>query len=124
MKKVITWNNNPVEIDTEDRLVLIDDHGYLTALLYMPGLPTTVMINLTGPHPVWSWNGNKVAPTISPSILTQLPWGPERKTICNHVFIRGGRIQYLSDCTHEYAGITMDLPRLCDWLEDLRLWAE
>ena len=124
MKKVITWNNIPVEVDTEDRLAVINDQGYETALLYIPGLPMPVQINLTGPHPVWSWDGNKAAPTIAPSILTQLHWGPERKIIRNHVFVRSGQIQYLGDCTHEYAGTTMDLPRLCEWPEDLRLWEE
>lgn len=90
--------------------------------LYMPGLPMHVQINLTGPHPVWSWNGDKRCPTFSPSILTRIPWGLERREIVNHVFIREGWISHLSDCTHEYAGKGMELPRLEDWPEDLRLW--
>ena len=124
MKQTIFWNNHPVEIDTEDRMILIDEQGYKTALFYMPGLPMHVQINLTGPHPVWGWNGDKQLPTFSPSILTRLPWGPERREIINHVFIRDGIISYLSDCTHEYAGQKMELPKLEDWPEDLRLWEE
>lgn len=31
------------------------------------------------------------------------------KSVC-HSFVRDGQIQYLGDCTHEYAGKTVDLP--------------
>ena len=34
-----------------------------------------------------------------------------KQTIC-HVFIKEGKIEYLSDCTHSLAGTTIDLP---DW---------
>ena len=124
MKHTIYWNNRPVELDTEDRMVLIEACGQKSALLYMPGLPVHVQINLSGPHPVWGWNGDMQHPTFSPSILTRLPWGPERREIVNHVFIRDGWISYLSDCTHQYAGKGMELPRLEEWPEDLRLWEE
>ena len=124
MKQTIYWNNQPVEIDTEDRMILLDEQGYKTALFYMPGLPMHVQINLTGPHPVWGWNGDRQQPTFSPSILTRIPYGPERREIVNHVFVRDGRISYLSDCTHEFAGSNQDLPQLKDWPKDLRLWEE
>ena len=124
MKQIIYWNDRSVELDTEDRMILIEDNGQKSALLYMPGLPMHVQINLTGPHPVWGWNGNTQHPTFSPSILTRIPWGPERKEIVNHVFIRDGLISYLSDCTHEFAGKGMALPTLEEWPEEFRLWDE
>lgn len=124
MKHIIQWNGHPVEVDTNDRMILLPEQGQDAALLYMPGLPCHIMINLSGPHPVWGWNGSKENPTFSPSILTRLPWGIEQKEIVNHVFIREGRIQYLSDCTHEHAGKTIDLPKLCDWPRDFILWDE
>lgn len=124
MKQIIYWNNRPVELDTEDRMILIEENDIKTALLYMPGLPMHVQINLAGPHPVWGWNGSKDKPTFSPSVLTRIPWGTERREIVNHVFIRDGRISYLSDCSHEFAGRSMDLPRLEEWPEDLRFWEE
>lgn len=34
-----------------------------------------------------------------------------KQTIC-HLFIKEGKIEYLSDCTHSLAGTTIDLP---DW---------
>lgn len=42
----------------------------------------------------------------------------------NYVSIQDGRASYLSDCTHEYAGMILDLPQLKNWPEDLRLWEE
>ena len=124
MKTTIEWNGHPVEIDTEERMILLQEHGKQAAMMYMPGVPCHILINLQGQHPVWSWNGNKLKPTFSPSILTRLRWGPEGKEICNHVFVRDGKIQYLGDCTHEYAGKTLELPRLCDWPEEFNLWNE
>jgi len=57
--------------------------------------------------PSWEWNGDVENPTLSPSIKTwvNLPNGDK---IC-HSFIRNGMIEYLSDCTHEYAGQTLPL---------------
>lgn len=51
----------------------------------------------------WSWNGDFEKPTVNPSIL--LTTGSER----DHLFIRDGKIQYLSDCTHSLAGKTVEM---------------
>lgn len=80
----------------------------------------------------WQFNESFERPTFSPSILvksTKLTdkgladleeWEkegyPSRNgepfdsvpTVC-HSFVRGGKIQYLNDCTHELAGKTVDL---------------
>lgn len=124
MKATIEWDGKRCELDTNQRVIILDNKGQKSAMLYMPGLPCPVQINVTGPHPVWGWNEDVYNPTFTPSILTRLPWGEERKEICNHVFVRNGKIQYLGDCSHEYAGKTIDLPRLCDWPEDMKLWDE
>lgn len=77
--------------------------------------------------PVWGYNGNPDAPTFTPSILvrgTQIKrdksgkwngeWviGPDGRPLSSlcHSFVRDGRIQFLSDCTHALAGQTVDLP--------------
>ena len=51
----------------------------------------------------WSFNRNFDRPTIQPSVLV-------RRTdhVC-HSFITDGKIQFLSDCTHELAGQTVEL---------------
>lgn len=75
---------------------------------------------------IWRWNGNGDAPTFTPSILfsgsqsltdeeyRRVMAGETVKTaaLFCHSFVTEGRIQFLSDCTHELAGQTVDLP---DW---------
>jgi hypothetical protein len=55
----------------------------------------------------WQWNGDMERPTFKPSLL--MTWDSKKTKIC-HVFITDGKIQFLSDCTHELAGKTVDLP--------------
>jgi hypothetical protein len=81
---------------------------------------------------IWTWNGSMDKPTFSPSILvtgraftesgkadydTWYAAGcPDRQgrafenqdTRC-HSFVRDGKIQFLSDCTHKLAGQTVDM---------------
>ena len=57
--------------------------------------------DMTGAH--WRWNGDRHKPTFEPSILAT---GEHR---C-HSYVREGRIQFLSDCSHALAGQTVDLP--------------
>lgn len=66
--------------------------------------------------PVWEWDGNLEAPTVNPSILVSWTYGEERLPRVCHSFLRGGRWQFLADCTHELAGQTADMKPLPDWL--------
>lgn len=72
--------------------------------------PPAGVANSTTTGPRWEFNGDLDSPTFSPSILTHNPH-KSRKRRC-HSFIRDGRIQFLSDCTHALAGQTVDLPVL------------
>ncbi|WP_281686707.1 DUF6527 family protein [Pseudomonas citronellolis] len=71
-----------------------------------------------GPGPRWTWNGSADRPSFQPSILVRYPWrlleSGEREQVVCHSFVTDGRIQFLSDCTHELAGQTVDLPNLDD----------
>lgn len=78
----------------------------------------------------WTWDGNVDAPTFSPSILvTGGHYAPDHEGDCwctynakhpedpssfkcsrCHSFVRAGRIEFLSDCTHALAGKTVPLP--------------
>lgn len=75
---------------------------------------------------VWTFNGDMQKPTVHPSILVRgrepltddevdRVMSGERidkpDTIC-HSFVRDGRIQFLSDCTHKLAGQTVDMEPL------------
>ena len=86
-----------------------------------PATGETVVIPITDPPPVtsrckplptWSFDGNHDRPTLAPSILHRVTAGP--KSRCNHYFVRDGRAEYLGDCTHKYAGQTLDLPDIDD----------
>ena len=64
--------------------------------------------------PRWTWDGNEELPTISPSILVTGGGvgGHEDSKGCCHMFIKAGKIQYLSDCTHALTGKTVDMEAL------------
>lgn len=89
-----------------------------------------VRINAAG-RPSWTWDGNAENPTFEPSVLTTqghyVGGGKVGDSGCTcletfedydfkcyrcHTFIRGGMVQFLSDCTHKFAGQTLPLP---DW---------
>jgi hypothetical protein len=59
--------------------------------------------------PVWGWNESLDLPTFSPSLLVRWTHGEKREPRCCHSFVRDGRIEFLSDCTHTLAGQTVDL---------------
>lgn len=62
--------------------------------------------------PVWTWNGNLEQGTFGPSLLCQwdgLENGLEVRKVC-HSFVRGGKIEFLPDCTHALKGQTVDIP--------------
>ncbi len=64
--------------------------------------------------PNWTWNGSVGSPTLKPSILTKgagrkfLETGEYVPHVC-HSWVNDGKVQFLSDCTHEFAGQTLDL---------------
>ena len=79
---------------------------------------------------VWTWNGSRELPTLAPSVLIRsghyvpgyasgVCWCTYNREhpndpapfVCGvcHTFVRDGRIQFLNDCTHEYAGRTVEL---------------
>lgn len=79
--------------------------------------------------PGWAFDGNYDAPTLSPSVLVRgghhAPGWKGPDCWCNlaqrypdreptrfkcgvcHTFVRGGKIEFLNDCTHELAGKTV-----------------
>ena len=86
--------------------------------------PITVHKDLGAQGPVWGYNNNPDAPTLTPSVLVQ--WkepsdNPEEfddetkdiSKIC-HSFVTDGMIHYLGDCTHALAGLTVELPDMDD----------
>lgn len=52
----------------------------------------------------WGWNGSQEAPSLVPSILTT----DGNKLRC-HSYVTDGKVSFLQDCTHEFAGKLVDL---------------
>jgi hypothetical protein len=74
-----------------------------------PGCLITHAVPIEGPK-AWTWNGSLEAPTLSPSVLCRWDEGEERRRVCCHSFVRGGRMEFLGDCTHALAGRTVEIP--------------
>lgn len=64
--------------------------------------------------PNWSFSGTLERPTIQPSILVRMPGGDSLADLVCHSFVRDGKIEFLSDCTHDLAGKTVDLDDIQD----------
>lgn len=80
-------------------------------LFHCPGCNRTHYVDKN----IWQFNGDVDNPTVSPSILVN---GYEKcinptEPRC-HSFIKDGKIQFLSDCSHSLAGQTVELP---EWEE-------
>ena len=55
----------------------------------------------------WTFNGDLEKPSFSPSLLARWP----ENNVC-HFFVQEGRIRFLSDCTHELKGKTVELEKI------------
>lgn len=98
----------------------VNDHGKLYNCLAFVCPGCVEMFGGTGLHmlPVntnvvktaWTWNGNLVCPTLTPSILTE----KDTPNIC-HCFLTEGVFNFLSDSKHSLAGKKIPLPDLPDW---------
>jgi hypothetical protein len=94
-----------------------------TFIFHCPGCDEAHGVRVCGSQPpIWGWNGSMDRPTFTPSIRVTYPANPKAseefkewrtERFC-HSFVRDGRIQFLSDCTHKLAGQTVEIP---DWEE-------
>ena len=57
----------------------------------------------------WTFDGNLEQPTVNPSVLSYYEDESGKRIVTCHLFIRAGRLKYLSDCQHELAGKTVDM---------------
>lgn len=110
-------NVNPIVV--EQRVKNADGRTGNRHCYWCPGCDALHCISIR-PHTQdngagWEFSGTLECPTYSPSQLTTWERGPERKKFVCHTFIRAGRIEFLSDCTHDLKGRTLPLPPLPDW---------
>lgn len=76
---------------------------------HCPGCKCSHFVRVAGMPSPWTWNGDLVKPTVSPSILVRSDFDGDRPSKICHSFIRDGRIEFLGDCTHALAGQTIAL---------------
>lgn len=84
--------------------------------LHLPGpLPNRILpIVIRGPtaqSPCWVWNGDVDKPTVMPSVKSRGGHmvGDVYVEVTCHSWIANGQVQFLTDCTHEFAGQTHNL---------------
>lgn len=103
-----------------------------------PGCNLFHNLPVAGQANAWQFNGDADRPTLTPSILSrggccyEPEWHQQERrrpdpeecdkgnpdadgiSMCHvcHSFVRDGRIEFLSDCTHALAGQTVDLPEV------------
>lgn len=59
----------------------------------------------------WTFDGNLESPTFSPSMLVNGTLHEKYPhAIRCHSYVRAGKIEFLSDCSHTMAGMTVPLP--------------
>lgn len=78
-------------------------------LFHCPGCKNSHPFEIECPNGAgWTWNGSWEQPTFTPSLLCNVDHPQSR---C-HSFVTDGKIQFLNDCHHIFAGQTIDMP---DW---------
>ena len=65
--------------------------------------------------PKWNWNGSLDRPTLTPSVRVVWKYGenPEQE-LCCHFNLTDGVIHFSADCTHEFAGKSVDIKDVLD----------
>lgn len=108
-----------------------EGNGKRSLIFICPGCGDAHAVPVEGNGMKWQFNGDLEKPTLSPSLLfrtghyvpgqenkehcwcTYNAEHPDEKApfICSvcHSFIRDGKIEFLSDCTHALAGQTVEL---------------
>lgn len=106
---------NPVTMKTTLENDGVKYDGYF---VWCPGCDYQHLFNIKNaetqadaPLPFWEFNGNLERPTFSPSFKMQHGKGE----VC-HSYLTEGMWQFLDDCTHDFAGQTISMVPLPDWL--------
>lgn len=88
-----------------------DEPGEVRMMFWCPGCQTCHVFRVKGKGDVWDFNHDYQNPTFSPSLLTRKNT-PQQ---C-HLYMKNGKIEFLSDCCHALAGETVDVPDVESWL--------
>ena len=108
----------PLKLEQGNGYIACDPCDATHLGLHLPGpLPDRIIPVMIGGTragtPCWTWNGSTETPTVKPSILTKSK-DEDGEHVC-HSFVNDGKATFLSDCTHEFAGMTKDLLDVVRW---------
>jgi hypothetical protein len=84
---------------------------------HCPGCGYAHFVGVPPSAQAWKFNGDFERPTFTPSVLVAKDQ-PEQRC---HSFIIEGKIRFLTDCHHNLAGQTVDLPA---WENRIQSWDE
>lgn len=88
-----------------DRVRLLNHGRHLS--IWCPGCKDLHVIPIDGTRN-WTWNGDRVNPTVTPSLKSDYTVAPGKTVLC-HLFITDGNLQFLGDSQHEFSGRTVPL---------------
>ena len=99
-------------MENKKPVVVVSSFGKTTYIaFYCRGCHARHSVKSSGAGLGWEFNGDTIKPTITPSIMVNRARKNKLNHVC-HSFVTDGKIQYLSDCTHRFAGQTVDLPEI------------
>lgn len=105
----------PYRIDDGNRYEVCDPAEATHLEIIIPGptgrlmLPVQIKGTRAGTGN-WTWNGDTKKPTLKPSVLVNGNRHLHNPAVPRcHTWITDGQAQFLSDCTHELAGQTLEL---------------
>lgn len=89
---------------SQRRVLTLDDGGHI---VYCPACRMGHEFEAV----LWTYNGDEGKPTFTPDQV-HIEYGEEGVRRRCHFRVTKGRIEYLPDCSHLMAGMTVDLPEI------------
>jgi len=90
-------------------LIAQNNDGTEGYMFYCPGCEHYHIYYTKNHKLCWKFNGDLEKPTFTPSLLTWQDAKGDRPASRCHLFVTDGKIVYCGDCTHKYAGKTIDM---------------
>ena len=88
----------------------VDGGGAVVGYVFhCPGCGHGHIFYTSGPV-TWSFNDDLERPTFSPSLLNTCDNHPDPKQRRCHLHVTDGAIAFCTDCSHDYAGKTVEMP--------------
>ena len=104
----------------KERLLRVERNGGLYAAVFVcPACGIYHQLKIGG-EDGWTFNGDFVRPTFTPSLLVEWCHGEDRLEKRCHSYIRDGRIEFLADSKHALSGQTVELAEVSE--EERERW--